>query len=140
MLLYIQRCTGWVSQSTDHEVWEKILNWVLYSASASTFSPDVSLIAAGFNESYIRLWNLKGEKLRGMRSDFDPADVKDGTHMPPILMNYTDDHLQFEKFGRNKAPPLENSSDILDLYTLWPLTRLAAHAAHQSICSLVLLT
>lgn len=55
-----------------------------FSASASAFSPDHSLIAAGFNESYIRLWNLKGEKLRGMRSDFDPADAKDGTHILPI--------------------------------------------------------
>src|SRR5882757_8470984 len=65
----------------------ELLICFLYSASASAFSPDVSLIAAGFNESYIRLWNLKGEKLRGMRSDFDPADAKDGTHVPPILTN-----------------------------------------------------
>lgn len=38
-------------------------------------------MAVGFSESYIRLWNLKGEKLRGMRSDFQAAAVKDGkTH------------------------------------------------------------
>ena len=126
-------------QSTDHEVLTETLIWALYRASASAFSPDVSLIAAGFNESYIRLWNLKGEKLRGMRSDFDPADAKDGTYIHPILTNHPDGHLQFEKFGRNKAPRHENSSDILDLCTLWRLTRLAAHTARQSICSLALL-
>jgi hypothetical protein len=140
MLLYIQRCTRWVSQSTYYEILKEILNCVLFRASASAFSPDVSLIAAGFNESYIRLWNLKGEKLRGMRSDFDPADAKDGTHIPPILTSNTNDHLQFEKFGRNKGPQHENSSDILGLYTPWHLTRLAAHSARQSTCSLVLLT
>jgi transcription initiation factor TFIID subunit 5 len=42
------------------------------------FSPDVSLMAAGFAESYIRLWSLKGEKLKGMRSDFQPSSIKDG--------------------------------------------------------------
>lgn len=125
-------------QSTDHEVLTEILNWVLYRASASAFSPDVSLIAAGFNESYIRLWNLKGEKLRGMRSDFDPADAKDGAYILSILTSHSDDRLQFERFGRNKAPRHENSSAILDLYTLWRLTRLAAHTAHQSTCSLAL--
>ena len=35
-------------------------------------------MAAGFAESYIRLWSLKGEKLRGMRSDFSLSAVKDG--------------------------------------------------------------
>ena len=85
------------------------------------------------------MWNLKGEKLRGMRSDFDPADAKDGTYILPMLPNHPDDHLQFEKFGRNKVPRHENSLDILDLYTLLRLTRLAAHAAHQSTCSLALL-
>jgi len=85
------------------------------------------------------LWNLKGDKLRGIRSDFDPAEVKDGMYIPPMVMNYADDHFQLEKFGRNKAPRPESLSDTRDLYTLWYLTQLAARAAHQSICSLVLL-
>lgn len=34
-------------------------------------------MAVGFSESYIRLWNLKGEKLRGMRSDFDANAIRD---------------------------------------------------------------
>ena len=35
------------------------------------------MMAVGFSESYIRLWNLKGEKLKGMRSDFDPNAIRD---------------------------------------------------------------
>jgi transcription initiation factor TFIID subunit 5 len=35
-------------------------------------------MAAGFAESYIRLWNLKGEKLKGMRSDFQSNSIRDG--------------------------------------------------------------
>lgn len=35
-------------------------------------------MAAGFSESYIRLWSLKGEKLKGMRSDFQSSSIKDG--------------------------------------------------------------
>jgi transcription initiation factor TFIID subunit 5 len=52
------------------------LRW--YSVPCCTFSPDVSMMAAGFAESYIRLWSLKGEKLKGMRSDFQSSSVKDG--------------------------------------------------------------
>lgn len=40
-------------------------------------------MAAGFSESYIRLWNLKGGKLAGVRNDFDSDTVTDGTHPPP---------------------------------------------------------
>lgn len=36
-------------------------------------------MAAGFSESYIRLWNLKGGKLPGMRTDFDSDEIHDGT-------------------------------------------------------------
>jgi hypothetical protein len=50
------------------------------SLSASSFSADSSLLACGFSESYIRLWNLKGEKLKGMRSDFQESSVKDGMY------------------------------------------------------------
>lgn len=34
-------------------------------------------MAAGFSESYIRLWSLKGEKLRGLRSDFSASSIRD---------------------------------------------------------------
>ena len=52
--------------------------YIFRSVPCTTFSLDSSLMAAGFSESYIRLWNLKGEKLRGMRSDFDANSIKDG--------------------------------------------------------------
>ena len=34
-------------------------------------------MAAGFSESYIRLFSLKQEKLRGMRSDFQESTIRD---------------------------------------------------------------
>jgi hypothetical protein len=35
------------------------------------------MLAVGFAESYIRLWSLKGEQLKGMRSDFSASAVRD---------------------------------------------------------------
>lgn len=43
----------------------------------STFSTDSTLMAAGFSESYIRLFSLKQEKLRGLRSDFQESAIRD---------------------------------------------------------------
>ena len=43
-------------------------------------------MAAGFAESYIRLWSLKGEKLRGIRSDFSLSTVKDGKFFDLLLI------------------------------------------------------
>jgi hypothetical protein len=34
-------------------------------------------MAAGFEESYIRLWNLKGESLNGMQSEFQLNNIRD---------------------------------------------------------------
>jgi transcription initiation factor TFIID subunit 5 len=51
---------------------------IYYSAPCSTFSPDISLMAAGFAESYIRIWSLKGEKLKGLRSGFQASSIRDG--------------------------------------------------------------
>jgi hypothetical protein len=41
------------------------------------FSDDSSLVAAGSEESVVRVWSLKGEKLKGMKSDFDASTVRD---------------------------------------------------------------
>ena len=38
---------------------------------------DASLIAGGFSESFIKIWSLKGEKLRGLRNTVNPAHVND---------------------------------------------------------------
>jgi transcription initiation factor TFIID subunit 5 len=37
-------------------------------------------MAAGFEESYIRLWSLKGDSLNGMRSDFQTKPIRDGRY------------------------------------------------------------
>ncbi len=34
-------------------------------------------MAVGFSESYVRVWNLKGDKLRGVRNDVDPNVIRD---------------------------------------------------------------
>jgi len=36
-------------------------------------------MAAGFEESYIRLWNLKGEALSGLQSEFQLNNIRDCT-------------------------------------------------------------
>ncbi|KAG2215866.1 hypothetical protein INT45_006353 [Circinella minor] len=42
-----------------------------------TMTEDASLIAGGFSESFIKIWSLKGEKLRGLRNTVNPAHVND---------------------------------------------------------------
>jgi hypothetical protein len=60
----------------------------------STFSEDSTLMAAGFSESYIRLWNLKGGKLTGIRTDFDSDDINDGS-FESILSSFFGIYLRF---------------------------------------------
>lgn len=45
--------------------------------TSSTFSGDLTLMAAGFEESYVQLWSLKGESLRGFKNDFTLSEVRD---------------------------------------------------------------
>ncbi|KAL9936242.1 hypothetical protein V8E36_005084 [Tilletia maclaganii] len=45
--------------------------------ACAAFSEDATLMAAGFEESYVQIWNLKGEPLRGLRSDFALSQIKD---------------------------------------------------------------
>ncbi|KAF9101390.1 Transcription initiation factor TFIID subunit 5 [Mortierella sp. GBA35] len=44
-------------------------------------SEDTTMMAAGFSESYVRLWSLNGEKLRGFRSNFNPALIHDSNDL-----------------------------------------------------------
>ncbi|KAK5822933.1 WD40-repeat-containing domain protein [Linnemannia elongata] len=44
-------------------------------------SEDATMMAAGFSESYVRLWSLNGEKLRGFRSNFNPAHIHDSNDL-----------------------------------------------------------
>ncbi|KAG6331995.1 hypothetical protein ID866_7098 [Astraeus odoratus] len=56
-------------------------------APCCAFSPDVGLMAAGFSESYIRLWSLKGDKLKGLRSNTSADSVKDLIGQPAYGMS-----------------------------------------------------
>ncbi|KAK9760044.1 Transcription initiation factor TFIID subunit 5, partial [Basidiobolus ranarum] len=47
------------------------------SLNCVSMTEDVSLVAGGFSESYIKIWSLKGEKLKGFRSNFNPAHIND---------------------------------------------------------------
>ncbi|KAK4054652.1 Transcription initiation factor TFIID subunit 5 [Microbotryomycetes sp. JL221] len=54
------------------------------SLISTAFAEDSSLMAAGFSESYIRIWSLKGEKLPTMRLDFDSDAVIDAKDMQKL--------------------------------------------------------
>lgn len=54
------------------------------SLTATTFSEDSTLLAGGFSESYIRLWNLKGGKLAAISTKFDPSEVTDRRWRGPL--------------------------------------------------------
>ncbi|KAI9471587.1 Transcription initiation factor TFIID subunit 5 [Coemansia sp. RSA 989] len=43
--------------------------------NCATVSEDLSLMACGFSESYIKIWSLKHEPLRGFQSNFHPSQV-----------------------------------------------------------------
>jgi transcription initiation factor TFIID subunit 5 len=58
-------------------------------APCCTFSMDTSLMAVGFAESYIRLWSLKGEKLRALRNDLSATNIKDSQSSSWFLLNTT---------------------------------------------------
>ncbi|KAF8935653.1 Transcription initiation factor TFIID subunit 5 [Dissophora ornata] len=44
-------------------------------------SEDATMMAAGFSESYVRLWSLNGEKLRGFKNNFNPAHINDSNDL-----------------------------------------------------------
>jgi len=43
--------------------------------TTAKFSEDSSLLACGFSESYIRLWNLRGDPLSSVSSTFDSSSI-----------------------------------------------------------------
>ncbi|SNX87195.1 related to TAF5 - TFIID and SAGA subunit [Melanopsichium pennsylvanicum] len=45
--------------------------------TCSTFSDDITLMAAGFEESFVQVWSLKGEKLRGLRGNPNLSSIRD---------------------------------------------------------------
>ncbi|KAI8888811.1 WD40 repeat-like protein [Backusella circina FSU 941] len=47
------------------------------SLNCVTITKDTSLIAGGFSESFVKIWSLKGEKLRSLSNNIDPASIHD---------------------------------------------------------------
>ena len=45
--------------------------------TCSKTSEDLTLMAAGFEESYVQLWSLKGEPLQELQSDFSLSAIRD---------------------------------------------------------------
>ncbi|EJD04005.1 TFIID and SAGA subunit [Fomitiporia mediterranea MF3/22] len=104
----------------------------------STFSQDSSLMAVGFAESYIRLWNLKQEKLRGMRTSHlrKTREREAGTtrkligHSGPVYS------LSFDPLSGSAAPPqylLSSSADCtVRLWSMEDMSNVVAYRGHQS--------
>ncbi|KAG0175245.1 Transcription initiation factor TFIID subunit 5 [Apophysomyces sp. BC1034] len=47
------------------------------SLNCLTMTKDASLVAGGFSESFVKIWSLKGEKLKSLRNTINPAHVND---------------------------------------------------------------
>ncbi|KAF8168182.1 TFIID and SAGA subunit [Crassisporium funariophilum] len=124
------------------------LHDVAEGAPCCTFSPDTSLMAAGFAESYIRLWSLKGEKLKGLRSDFSSSAIKDGTSLNKIrekkgsttrkLVGHSGPvySVAFDPLSGSAAPPkylLSASADATTrLWSLDTMTNVVAFRGHEN--------
>ncbi|KAJ7244727.1 TFIID and SAGA subunit [Mycena haematopus] len=117
-------------------------------APCATFSPDTSLMAVGFAESYVRLWSLKGEKLRGYRSDFTSASIRDSSSLRKIrekggsttrkLIGHSGPvySVAFDPLSGSAAPPkylLSCSADATArLWSMETLTNLVAFRGHEN--------
>ncbi|KAJ7786239.1 TFIID and SAGA subunit [Mycena metata] len=117
-------------------------------APCCTFSPDTSLMAAGFSESYVRLWSLNGQKLRGFRSDFTSGSIRDAGSLRKIkekggsttrkLIGHSGPvySVAFDPVSGSAAPPkylLSASADATTrLWSMDTLTNLVAFRGHEN--------
>ncbi|KAG5725709.1 Transcription initiation factor TFIID subunit 5 [Termitomyces sp. T112] len=124
------------------------LHDVVEGSPCCTFSQDTSLMAAGFSESYIRLWSLKDEKLRGMRSDFNASSIKDGSSLQKIkekkgtttrkLIGHSGPvySVAFDPVGGSATPPkylLSASADATTrLWSMDTMTNIVAFRGHEN--------
>ncbi|KAI9512806.1 TFIID and SAGA subunit [Russula earlei] len=113
-----------------------------------TFSMDTSLMAAGFEESYIRLWNLKGEPLNGLQSDFRLNNIRDSSALNSLrekgvsptrkLIGHSGPvySLAFDPIAGSAAPPkylLSGSADATArLWSMDTMTNVVAYRGHQN--------
>ncbi|KAE8214902.1 hypothetical protein CF327_g1772 [Tilletia walkeri] len=115
--------------------------------TCAAFSEDATLMAAGFEESYVQIWNLKGEPLRGLRSDFALSQIKDRDtlrkfrqrsvtstrkligHSGPVYS------LSFDPIAGSASPPrhlLSSSADgTARLWCLDTFSALVSYRGHQ---------
>ncbi|KAF8898819.1 TFIID and SAGA subunit [Infundibulicybe gibba] len=124
------------------------LHDVQEGAPCCTFSPDTSLMVAGFAESYIRLWSLKGERLRGMRSDFSSTSIRDAESLHKIrekkgsttrkLIGHSGPvySVAFDPLCGSAAPPkylLSASADATArLWSMDTMTNIVAFRGHEN--------
>ncbi|GAA5796577.1 hypothetical protein HPULCUR_001950 [Helicostylum pulchrum] len=75
------------------------------SLNCVTTSKDATLIAGGFAESFIKIWSLKGEKLKSLRNTINPAHVND----------YNDLNRQRERHGSEYKRLVGHSGPVYGL-------------------------
>ncbi|KAI0004261.1 TFIID and SAGA subunit [Russula compacta] len=113
-----------------------------------TFSLDTSLMAAGFEESCIRLWNLKGEPLNGLQSEFQLNNIRDSSSLNSLrekggsptrkLIGHSGPvySLAFDPVTGSAAPPkylLSGSADATArLWSMDTMTNVVAYRGHQN--------
>ncbi|TFK56981.1 TFIID and SAGA subunit [Heliocybe sulcata] len=113
-----------------------------------TFSQDLTLMAAGFAESYIRLWSLRDEGLKGMKSDFSLNKIRDKSSLERVrettgplsrkLIGHSGPvySLSFDPMSGSVSPPrhlLSSSADAtVRLWSLDTMTNLVAYRGHQN--------
>ncbi|CAA7258673.1 unnamed protein product [Cyclocybe aegerita] len=124
------------------------LHDVTEGSPCCTFSQDTTLMAAGFAESYIRLWSLKGEKLKGFRSDFSSNAIKDASSLNKIrekkgsttrkLIGHSGPvySVAFDPLSGSAGPPkhlLSASADAtVRLWSMDTLTNVVAFRGHEN--------
>ncbi|PWZ03823.1 WD40 repeat-like protein [Testicularia cyperi] len=115
--------------------------------TCSTFSGDTTLMAAGFEESFVQIWSLKGEKLRAVRGNPNLSSIRDSRtlarqreadaystrrligHSGPVY------GVDFDPAGGSASPPrhlLSCSADATArLWSLDTYSALVAYRGHQ---------
>jgi len=113
-----------------------------------TFSLDTSLMAAGFEESYIRIWNLKGDPLKGLQSEFHLNNIRDSSSLNSLrekggsptrkLIGHSGPvySLAFDPVTGSASPPqylLSGSADATArLWSMDTMTNVVAYRGHQN--------
>ncbi|KNZ61755.1 hypothetical protein VP01_1361g3 [Puccinia sorghi] len=74
----------------EKEVWRpSVCAFTIHDAgqtmTAARFSEDVTILGAGFSDSYIKLWNLKGDPFEPVRDDGTPGSTNLGSNEAEII-------------------------------------------------------